>query len=121
MFTGSTILRWGLYQVFTSGTLLLRDCTKCPQVVQYCDEIVSNVYKQCNIAMRLYQVSTSSTILRESLYYLCTSGAKLRQDGIICAQVVQPWTNLPFSSTDLEIDFAKTICTFDVKIMEKSD
>ena len=27
----------------------------------------------------------------------------------------------PFSSTDLEIDFAKTICTFDVKNLEKSE
>ena len=63
--------------------------------MQYCDEIVSSVHRQCNIATRLYQVSTSSTILREPLYYLRTSSAILRRDGIICPQVVQPWTNLP--------------------------
>ena len=88
--TGSTILRWGLYQVSTSGTILLRDCTKCPQAVQYCDEFVSSVHKQCNLATRLYQVSTSSTILREPLFYLRTSSVILRQDGIICPQVVHP-------------------------------
>ena len=36
-----------------------------------------------------YQVYASSTILREPLYYLSTSNAILRQDGTICAQVVQ--------------------------------
>ena len=51
------------------------DCIKCPQVVQYCCEIASSVNKQCNIATRLYQVSTSSTILR--------------RDCIKCPQAVQ--------------------------------
>ena len=95
--------------MYTSGTTLPRDwikCSqavqycdgddiKCPQVVQYCDEIVPSVHRQCNIATRLYQVYTSGTILREPLYYLRTSGEILRRDGIICPQVVQPWTNLP--------------------------
>ena len=67
------------------------DCIKCTQAVQYCDEIVLSVHKKCNIATRLYQVYTGSTLLRESLYYLCASSAILQQDGIICAKVVPPY------------------------------
>ena len=74
--------------MYIGSAILRRDCTKCPQAVQYCDEIVSSVHKRYNIMTRLYQVCISSTILREPLYYLCTSSAILRQDGIICAQVV---------------------------------
>ena len=57
-----------LYYLYTSGTILRRDCIKCtqavqyydgdcikcPQVVQYCDEIVLSVHKWYNIATRLY-------------------------------------------------------------------
>ena len=106
-----------LYYSYTSGAILPRDgikctqaiqfcdgdCIKCPQAVQYCywdgtkcpqvvqirSEMVLCVHRQCNIAAKLYQVSTSSTILQESMFYLCTSGAILRQDGTICLQVVQ--------------------------------
>ena len=93
-----------LYYLHTSGTTLPQDCIKgpqvvqdcdgdcikCPQVVQYCCEIVLSVHKWYNIAARWYQVYTSGTILREPLFYLRTSSVILRQDGIICPQVVHP-------------------------------
>ena len=55
--------------------IAMGDCIKCPQAVQYCCEIVLSVHKWYNIATRLYQVSTSSTILR--------------RDCVKCPQVVQ--------------------------------
>ena len=89
-----------LYYLYTSGTILPRDCIKCSRAAQYCDgdcikrtQVVQNcdgrvlsVRKQCNFTTRLYQMYTSGTILREPLYYLRTSGEISQQDGTICPQ-----------------------------------
>ena len=79
----------------------------CTQAVQYCDEIVSSVHKQYNITGAVVLSAHKWSNIAARWHYLCTSSAAVDQSALFFK--------------DLEIDFAKKKCTFDVKIMEKSD